>query len=139
MTHLFLSLQRVIAILNKEGVIYRPGNKNMSKGNPESEKSKKRVYSATEFTSVKDDDAGEDDVKDDGLKGANSMTPACNLNNGDPQASALFSGNKGEQTNPILVRNDGPARSSSLLSSSAFATTRPKGLQTRRRMPSGMV
>jgi hypothetical protein len=93
------------------------------------------VYSPKDFTSVKDDDAGEDD----GIKGANSTTPACNLNNGDPQASALFSGNKGERTNPILVRNDGPTRSSSSLSSTAFATARPEGPQKRKRMPSVMV
>jgi hypothetical protein len=132
-------MQRVVAILNKEGVIYKPANKKASEGNPESEKSEKRVYSQKDFTSVKDDDAGEDAVKDDGIAGANSMTPACNLNNGDPQASTLFSGNMHERTNPILVRNDGLTRSSSSLSSTAFATARPKGPQKQKRMPSTMV
>jgi hypothetical protein len=44
----------------------------------------------------------------------------------------------GERTNPILVRNDGPTRSSSSLSS-AFATAILKGPQKRKRMPSAMV
>jgi hypothetical protein len=132
-------MQRVVAILHKEGFIYRPANKQASEGNTESEKSDKRVYSPKDFTSVKDDDGGEDAVKDDGIAGANSTTPAHNLYNGDPQASALFSGNMGERTNPIIVRNDGPTRSSSSLSSTAFATAIPKGPQKRKRMPSAMV
>jgi hypothetical protein len=93
--------------------------------------------SPKDFTSVKDDDGGEDAVKDDGIADANSTTPAHNLYNGDPQASTLFSGNMDERTNPILVRNDGPTRSSSSLSSTAFATAIPKGPQ--KRIPSMMV
>jgi hypothetical protein len=132
-------MQRVVAILYKEGVIYRPANKQAFEGNTESEKSEKRVYSPKDFTSVKDDDGGEDVVKDDGIASANSTTPARNLYNGDPQASALFSGNMGEGTNLILVRNDGPTRSLSSLSSTAFATARQKGPQKRKRMPSAIV
>jgi hypothetical protein len=69
-------MQRVVVILHKEGFIYRPTNKQASEGNTESEKSEKRVYSPKDFTSGKEDDGGEDAVKDDGITGANSTTPA---------------------------------------------------------------
>ncbi|KAM0891732.1 hypothetical protein ACQ4PT_026211 [Festuca glaucescens] len=136
--------QRVIAKLNKEGVIYRRDKKSTSEGDKESESSKKGAYSSKYFTSVhKDVDVDEDDVKEDERDNANGTTPAPSvarkLMNDDPQPSVLFNCSKGDQTDPIQITNDLPARSSSSLSSSAFASARPNGPQKRKCMPSAKV
>ncbi|KAM0921840.1 hypothetical protein ACQ4PT_006584 [Festuca glaucescens] len=136
--------ERVIAKLNKEGVIYRRDNKSTSEGDKESESSKKGAYSSKYFTSVhKDEDVDEDDVKEDELDNANGTTPAPSvarkLMNDDPQPSVLFNCSKGDQTDPIQITNDLPARSSSSLSLSAFASARLNGPQKRKRMPSAKV
>ncbi|KAM0849956.1 hypothetical protein ACQ4PT_053394 [Festuca glaucescens] len=136
--------ERVIAKLNKEGVIYSRDNKSTSEGDKESESSKKGAYSSKYFTSVhKDKDVDEDDVKEDELDNSNGTTPAPSvarkLMNDDPQPSVLFNCSKGDQTDPIQITNDLPARSSSSLSSSAFASARPNGPQKRKRMPSAKV
>ncbi|KAM0916313.1 hypothetical protein ACQ4PT_010373 [Festuca glaucescens] len=132
--------ERVIAKLNKEGVIYRRDNKITSEGDKESESSKKGAYSSKYFTLVhKDEDVDEDDVKEDELDNANGTTPAPSvarkLMNDDPQPSVLFNCSKGDQTDPIQITNDLPARSSSSLSSSA----RPNGPQKRKCMPSAKL
>ncbi|KAM0891733.1 hypothetical protein ACQ4PT_026211 [Festuca glaucescens] len=136
--------ERVIAKLNKEGVIYRRDKKSTSEGDKESESSKKGAYSSKYFTSVhKDVDVDEDDVKEDERDNANGTTPAPSvarkLMNDDPQPSVLFNCSKGDQTDPIQITNDLPARSSSSLSSSAFASARPNGPQKRKCMPSAKV
>ncbi|KAM0912537.1 hypothetical protein ACQ4PT_012732 [Festuca glaucescens] len=133
--------ERVIAKLNKEGVIYIRDNKSTSEGDKESESSKKGAYSSKYFTSVhKDEYVDEDDVKEDELDNANGTTPtpsvARKLMNDDPQPSVLFNCSKGDQTDPIQITHDLTARSSSSLSSSAFASARPNGPQKRKRMPS---
>ncbi|KAM0921839.1 hypothetical protein ACQ4PT_006583 [Festuca glaucescens] len=116
----------------------------MSEGDKESESSKKGAYSSKYFTSVhKDEDVDEDDVKEDKLDNANGTTPAPSvarkLMNDDPQPSVLFNCSKGDQTDHIQITNDLPARSSSSLSSSAFASERPNGPQKRKRMPSAKL
>ncbi|KAM0920874.1 hypothetical protein ACQ4PT_007241 [Festuca glaucescens] len=136
--------ERVIAKLNKEGIIYRRENKGTSEGDKESESSKKGVYPSKYFTSVhKDEDVDEDDVKEDELDNANGSTPAPSvahkLMNDDPQPSVLFNCSKGDQKDPIQITNVLPARSSSSLSSSAFASARPNEPQKRKRMPSAKV
>ncbi|KAM0881997.1 hypothetical protein ACQ4PT_032612 [Festuca glaucescens] len=136
--------ERVIAKLNKEGIIYRRENKGTSEGDKESESSKKGVYPSKYFTSVhKDEDVDEDDVKEDELDNANGSTPAPSvahkLMNDDPQPSVLFNCSKGDQKDPIQITNDLPARSSSSLSTSAFASARPNEPQKRKRMPSAKV
>ncbi|KAM0851583.1 hypothetical protein ACQ4PT_052348 [Festuca glaucescens] len=136
--------ERVIAKLNKEGVIYRRDNKGTSEGDKESESSKKEVYSSKYFTSVhKDEDVDKDDVREDELDNANGTTPAPSvahkLMNDDPQPSVLFNCSKGDQKDPIQITYDLPARSSSSLSSSAFASARPNEPQKRKRMPSAKV
>jgi hypothetical protein len=137
-------LQRVIAKLNQEGIIYRRENKGTSEGDKESESSQKGVYPSKYFTSVqKDEDADDEDVDEDELDNANGSTPAPpvarKLMTDDPQPSVLFNCSKGDKKDPIEITNDVPARSSSSLSSSAFVSAKPNEPQKRKRMPSAKV